>query len=944
MNKNNEEIVKQAIIDYGAIGISYYAGQATAAQVDGDDKYMNKVGDDYYYYTLKSQSVANHEIAVVGWDDSVPATNFRTYDDNGNMRTPSKNGAWLCRNSWGNYSSSNGGYFWMTYDETSLNDTMYAIDVMPPDTYKYNYHYDTTGSTTNISIGDATKNNTLRAANVFKVSNTVNQTLDAVSVAIQSPNSNMTIRIYTSNSAMSKPTDGTLKHTQEVSNTTAGIFTIPLSNKVNLTKGSYYSIVVDVWSSGKEANLYLDSVNQLSDGHGNSVYFYNQADYNQSFWTRGEYGDNWQDLNATGMQQDSEGNKYGNNWRIKGLANPVEGEEIKYTVDFNLNGKGSYIEPQQIKNKQKVTKPADPVATGYTFGGWYKDSQLTKSWDFENDVVTSNITLYAKWNAVTYTITYNTNGGSMSKSSITKTYGTNVNLDTPTRSGYVFSGWYKESNLTTSYDGKSDLASTQGANVTIYAKWTAVTYTIIYNANGGSVSKQSITKTHGTNVPLDTPTKTGYKFEGWYKESNLTTPYDGKSDLTNTQGANVTIYAKWVAVTYTITYNTNGGSMSKSSITKTYGTNVNLDTPTRSGYVFSGWYKESNLTTSYDGKSDLASTQGANVTIYAKWTAVTYTIIYNANGGSVSKQSITKTHGTNVPLDTPTKTGYKFEGWYKESNLTTPYDGKSDLTNTQGANVTIYAKWTAVASNTSSSNKNNGGGSSSGGSRGGSSGGSGGSGGSSSKGAANLNVNLPNNTSSTSEYQVGTTVDSVTGITLSVTKNATDGSIEAVSTNPITGVIQKVIVDAVTGIKNTSININFSQKPIAYTNSTSTWITTSDGKWKLSMMNQLGQISQPAEQWACVNTNATNADGTTSTVSNFYFFDSKGEMLTGWLTDITGNTYFLETAQTNDIGKMTRGWKVINNKYYYFSGDGVLVRNGFSDDGYALDANGEWKN
>ena len=635
---------------------------------------------------------------------------------------------------------------------------------------------------------------------LFKVSNTVNQTLDAVSVAIQSPNSNMTIRIYTNNSVMSKPTDGTLKHTQEVSNTTAGIFTIPLSNKVNLTKGSYYSIVVDVWSSGKEANLYLDGVSQLSDGRGNSVYFYNQADYNQSFWTRGEYGDNWQDLNATGMQQDSEGNKYGNNWRIKGLANPVEGEEIKYTVDFNLNGKGSYIEPQQIKDKQKVTKPADPVATGYTFGGWYKDSQLTKSWDFENDVVTSNITLYAKWNAVTYTITYNANGGSISKSSITKTYGTNVNLDTPTRSGY--------------------------------------------------------------------------KFEGWYKDSNLATSYDGKTDLANTQGANVTIYAKWSAVTYTITYNTNGGTISNSKVTKTYGENVSLTTPTRSGYTFNGWYKD--------------------------------------------------------------------------SSLSTPYDGKTDLANTQGANVTIHAKWTAEASNTSSSNKNNGGGGSSGGSRGGSSGGSsggsGGSGGSSSKGAANLNVNLPNNTSSTSEYQVGTTVDSVTGITLSVTKNATDGSIEAVSTNPITGVIQKVIVDAVTGIKNTSININFSQKPIAYTNSTSTWITTSDGKWKLSMMNQLGQISQPAEQWACVNSNAINADGTTSTVSNFYFFDSKGEMLTGWLTDITGKTYFLETAQTNDIGKMTRGWKVINNKYYYFSGDGVLVRNGVSDDGYALDANGEWKN
>lgn len=77
-------------------------------------------------------------------------------------------------------------------------------------------------------------------------------------------------------------------------------------------------------------------------------------------------------------------------------------------------------------------------------------------------------------------------------------------------------------------------------------------------------------------------------------------------------------------------------------------------------------------------------------------------------------------------------------------------------------------------------------------------------------------------------------------------------------------------------------------------------------------------------------------------VSDFYFFNGNGEMVTGWLSDATGKTYFLETAETSEQGKMTRGWKKIAGKDYYFNSDGTLLRNGMTSDGYYVDENGVW--
>ncbi len=438
----------------------------------------------------------------------------------------------------------------------------------------------------------------------------------------------------------------------------------------------------------------------------------------------------------------------------------------KYTVTFGVNG-GSAWSSSTCTNPYKLsgttcTKEVTydgtygnmptPVKTGYTFGGWYKETGLTNKVETSTRVSTaSHHTLYAKWTATQYTVTFNVNGGSawtsstcaspysLNSSACTKsvaydgTYGT---MPTPTRTGYTFGGWYKESSLTNKVE-TSTKVSTASAH-TLYAKWTANQYTVTYSVNGGtawtsstcgsgyafSSSSKSCTKSvtyDGTYGSLPTPTRTGYTFAGWYKESSFTNKVETTTKV-STASAH-TLYAKWTANSVTVTYNVNGGTAwtsstcgsgytfnsSSKSCTKevTYdGTYGNMPTPTRTGYTFGGWYKESSLTNKVE-TSTKVSTASAH-TLYAKWTANKYTVTYNVNGGTAwtsstcgsgytfnsSSKSCTKEvtyDGTYGNLPTPTRTEHTFKGWYKE----TAYTNKVETTTkvTTSSNHTLYAKW-----------------------------------------------------------------------------------------------------------------------------------------------------------------------------------------------------------------------------------------------------------
>ena len=233
-----------------------------------------------------------------------------------------------------------------------------------------------------------------------------------------------------------------------------------------------------------------------------------------------------------------------------------------------------------------------------------------------------------------------------------------------------------------------------------YTKTTAQTYTVSYNANGGSNAPASQTKVHGVTLTLSStiPYRFNYEFLGWSTSSSATTAtYTAGGSYTG--NASVTLYAVWKykPATYTVGYDANGGTGAPGRQTKTYGVTLTLTTiqPTRKNYLFLGWSKDRNATSaSYSVGGSY--TDNSDVTLYAVWRyePETYTVRYDANGGTGAPASQTKTYGVPLTLSTvkPTRAGYEFLGWSTDpATMLTNYAPGERYTDE--ASVTLYAVW-----------------------------------------------------------------------------------------------------------------------------------------------------------------------------------------------------------------------------------------------------------
>ena len=211
------------------------------------------------------------------------------------------------------------------------------------------------------------------------------------------------------------------------------------------------------------------------------------------------------------------------------------------------------------------------------------------------------------------------------------------------------------------------------ADVTeLTVQWTAPTYAVTLNTNGGTINNGNVTGyTYGVGATLpaaDDMTYTGHTFKGWYDNENLT-----GSPVTAIGGAetgNKEYWAKWEINQYTVTVKPENGK-ADIIITQDYGTPITAPTLTREGYTFKGWDKEIPETMPAD-----------NITVKAQWEINQYTITFDTNGGS-EIAPITQDYGTEITApDNPTRKGYTFKGWHKEIPETMPAE-----------NITITARW-----------------------------------------------------------------------------------------------------------------------------------------------------------------------------------------------------------------------------------------------------------
>ena len=218
----------------------------------------------------------------------------------------------------------------------------------------------------------------------------------------------------------------------------------------------------------------------------------------------------------------------------------------RYTVTFNANGGTPAPLAQTLDHGAGVSEPAAITRTGYTFGGWYKESAFTNQWYFTSDTVTGDTTLYAKWNINQYTVTFNANGGTPAPLAQTLDHGAHVAEPAAiTRTGYTFGGWFKESAFTSQWYFTSDTVT--GGDLTLYARWYS---TVTFNANNatGGTAPAAQTANAGSSITLPGAgnlAKTGFGFGSWNTNAAGTgTNYNAGASYT--PSGDSTLYVSWV--------------------------------------------------------------------------------------------------------------------------------------------------------------------------------------------------------------------------------------------------------------------------------------------------------------------------------------------------------------------------------------------------------------
>lgn len=212
----------------------------------------------------------------------------------------------------------------------------------------------------------------------------------------------------------------------------------------------------------------------------------------------------------------------------------------------------------------------------------------------------------------TYTVTFESNGGTAVKSQVIAEGETVTEPETPTMEGYTFAGWYTDAELTTAYDFTTPVTS----DITLYAAWKEEIdyYTVTFESNGGTAVESQVIAEGETATEPEAPTLEGYTFAGWYTDAELTAAYDFATPVTS----DITLYAAWedTETIYTVSFETNGGSEVVAQAIYAGQCAFQPADPTKEGYVFEDWYADEELTNSFDFTQPI----NADTIIYANWT------------------------------------------------------------------------------------------------------------------------------------------------------------------------------------------------------------------------------------------------------------------------------------------------------------------------------------
>lgn len=323
----------------------------------------------------------------------------------------------------------------------------------------------------------------------------------------------------------------------------------------------------------------------------------------------------------------------------------------------------------------------------------------TVSWEeVDLNSVTCDITVKAIFDIIEYSITYELNGGIITLSN-PESYTVEDNdivLKNPIKAHYNFICW--ECNNKT----VNKIAVSQAQNLTITAKWQPINYSIAYDLNGGTATNPTTHTVESEDIIVSMPIKNGYTFMGWTGSNGEVPEKDLIINAGNTE--NLSYTANWDLIVYNIDYELNGGTNAlKNPSTYTILDTIELKEANKEGYTFNGWFSD------HDFKNKVTTLFGlyGNLTLYAKLTPNTYkstfiTGTYKINLFYWENSSLNKafeiTNGESFApysLSTPTRSGYRFEGWFLDKDFTLPFIKTVEV----AEDYNLYAKWATNSHN-----------------------------------------------------------------------------------------------------------------------------------------------------------------------------------------------------------------------------------------------------
>ena len=352
----------------------------------------------------------------------------------------------------------------------------------------------------------------------------------------------------------------------------------------------------------------------------------------------------------------------------------IHGEDTKYIVKFDTDG-GSVIDDVEVNENEKVIEPTTPVKDGYIFKEWQLDG---KTYDFNLDV-TSDLVLkaiYDKSDAETFTVFFDTDGGSKINSKVVGSGSTVSKPVNPVKKGYIFKEWQLDGNT---YNFASPITSSITLKA-IYAVDNRKDYTVTFDSDGGTVVSKQTIKEGDTATKPKNPIKKGYIFKEWQLDGKT---YKFSSKIIK----NITLKAIYVIdekKDYTVTFDTNGGTVISKQLVKEGNVVIKPENPIKKGYIFKEWQLDGKI---YDFNSKIVK----NITLTAVYTKLDEKI--SVNSILFEKNSYNLNIGDEVTINltiTPSNATNKNVTWSSSNNeIATVTNGKVKAL--KEGNVTITA-------------------------------------------------------------------------------------------------------------------------------------------------------------------------------------------------------------------------------------------------------------